>query len=203
MAYTQCYLNRATVVVEPLSLIFQASFDVGIVLQDWKTAYVIPMFKKGSKTDAGNYRSVSLTSVPCKIMESLIKASITSFLDKSKIITVRQHGFMKHRSCLTNLLECFESWIQALDAGFEADVIYLDYRKAFDSVSILRLIEKLKVCGLKSKVIQWIRSFLTGRTMKVLIKGSFSDLMEVLSGLPQGSVLGPPLFLLFVNDLLD
>ena len=103
MAYTQCYLNRAKAVVQPLSLIFQASFDIGIISQDWKIANVIPIFKKGSKTDAGNYRSVSLTSVPCRIMESLIKASITSFLDKNKIITDRQHGFMKHRSCLTNL----------------------------------------------------------------------------------------------------
>ena len=118
-------------------------------------------------------RPVSLTSVPCKIMESLIKTSMTSFLDENKIITDRQHGFMKQRSCLTNLLECFESWTQALDEGFEVDVIYLNYRKAFDSVPILRLIEKLKVYGLKSKVIQWIKSFLTGRTMKVLINGSF------------------------------
>ena len=121
---------------------------------------MIPIFKKGSKSDAANYRPVSLTSVPCKIMESLIKTSMTSFLDENKIITDRQHGFMKQRSCLTNLLECFESWTQALDEGFEVDVIYLDYKKAFNSVPVLRLIEKLKVYGLKSKVIQWIKSFL-------------------------------------------
>jgi len=96
----------AKAVAEPLS---QASFNVGIIPQDWKTANVIPIFKKGSKTDAAYYRPVSLTSVPCKIMESLIKAGMTSFLDENKIITDRQYGFMKQRSCLTNLLECFES----------------------------------------------------------------------------------------------
>ena len=89
------------------SLIYQASFDVGIIPQDWKTANVIPIFKKGSKSDAANYRPVSLTSVPCKIMESLIKTSMTSFLDENKIITDSQHGFMKQRSCLTNLLGMF------------------------------------------------------------------------------------------------
>ena len=114
-------------------------------------------------------------------MESLIKASMTSFLDENKMITDRQHGFAKQKSCLTNLLECFESWTQALDEGFEVDVIYLDYRKAFDSVPITRIIEKWKVYGLESKVTQWIKSFVTGRTMKVPINGSFSDLMEVLS----------------------
>ena len=143
----------AGAVAEPLSCIFKASFESGVIPQDWKTASVVPIFKKGSRTDAANYRPVSLTSIPCKIMESLIKASMSSFLEENKTITDRQHGFMKNRSCLTNLLECFENWTQALDEGFEVDVVYLDYRKAFDSVPILRLIEKLKTYGLKGKVL--------------------------------------------------
>ena len=101
---------------------------------DWKTADIIPIFKKGAKDDPANYGPVSLTSVTCKVMESLVKDSLNAFLQTKGSISVHQHGFMKGRYCLTNLLESLEKWTQALDEGFGVDVLYLDYRKAFDSV---------------------------------------------------------------------
>jgi len=122
-------------------LIFEKSYNTGNLPEDWKLANVSrTLFKKGSKSDPGNYRPVSLTSVACKIMESIIKDYLVSYLaDK---LSCYQHGFMKGRSCLTNLLESLEAWTKALDEGYGIDVIYLDYRKAFDTVPHLRLIEK-------------------------------------------------------------
>ena len=121
--------NTAEVVAEPLVRIFQESYSQGILPAEWKKANIIPSFKKGSKTDANNYRPVSLTSVPSKIMESIIKDAILSYIEDNNPISVHQHGFVSGRSCLTNLLEVLEAWTRILDSGYGVNIIYWTTRK--------------------------------------------------------------------------
>jgi len=113
----------AAAVTEPLSVIFQQSFDTGTLSADWKTANIVPIFKKGDRTDRSNYHPVSLTSVACKIMESIIKEKLMKYLDSNKALCEEQHGFRSGRSCLTNFLETLENWTKALDEGYGLDVV--------------------------------------------------------------------------------
>jgi hypothetical protein len=197
MVLKQCAHN----LTKPLSWIFQRSLNTGMVPTDWKRANICPIYKKGSKREAGNYRPVSLTSVVCKLMETLIKESLIIFVEQNKIISNCQHGFLKGKSCLTNLLESFEIWTRAVDEGYGLDIIYLDYKKAFDTVPHHRLIFKLKQYGIPNSLLQWLENFLTARKMRVGVNGEYSDWTDIFSGVPQGSIIAPLLFLLFVNDL--
>jgi len=137
----------ADLLVTPLTCIFQKSFTDSCLPDDWKSANVIPLFKKGSKLEPDDYRPVSLTCVSCKIMESVIRNYVAEAMTKSGFLSVFQHDFTKEKSCATNLLSAFETWTKWMDEGCGVDIIYLHYWKAFDSVNHAKLIEKLMLAN--------------------------------------------------------
>ena len=177
------------------------SLQEGNVPLEWKEANIIPLFKKRSRNKSVNYWPVSLTSVICKLLETIIRDHMMNFLVKHKLINPSQHGFLKARSCLKNWLCFFEEVTTWVDDGSPLDVIYLDFQKAFDKVPHQRLILKLKSHGMGNSIINWIEQWLTDRVQRVVVGGEVSSWKSVLSGVPHGSVIGPILLLVHINDL--
>ena len=166
----------------------------GSMPDEWKTANIIPIFKKGDRTITDNYRPVSLTSICSKILEHIIYSSIFCHLNEFNILCERQHGFQTGKSCETQLITTINDFANCLNENSQIDCILLDFSKAFDRVPHTRLCKKLSYYGIRGPLLLWIKHYLSNRYQRVIIDGTSSDPSVVISGVPQGTVLAPLLF---------
>ena len=192
----------ADTVADPLTRIFRRSLSEGSVPADWKHANVSPIYKKGQKYDPANYRPISLTCIASKVMEH-VRSSLMKHASQNNIFYALQHGFRDRRSCETQLLEFVQDIVTNMQDGLPTDVCVLDFSKAFDKVGHQRLVEKMKWYGIQGNVNHWIADFLKNRTQSVIIEGVSSSKVPVISGVPQGSVLVPCLFLYHINNIAE
>ena len=185
----------------PLWLLWNRSFTEGVVPGCLKRQQVTPIFKKGSKMEAKNYRPVALTSHMIKTFERVVRNKVVDHLEGNGIFNDGQHGFRRNRSCLTQLLNHYDNIMRELNNGLEVDVVYLDMEKAFDKVDIKVLLGKLEKYGIRGRLLRWISDFLSDRIQTVVVDGVQSRPELVISGVPQGTVLGPLLFLVYMIDI--
>ena len=184
-------------------MIFQESLNSGFIPEDWRKGVIVPIYKRNGKpTEVASYRPISLTSVVSKLLERILHTYMEQYLLSNSLICRNQHGFLKRKATATNLLECMNDWTKSVDNKCPVDAIYVDLAKAFDSVSHPKLMFKLKEIGFGGGVLEWLRSFLCSRVQCVRVQNFLSPYEPVLSGVGQGTILGPLIFLVYVNEVM-
>ena len=195
--------NCGKSICKPLQLIFSQYIDTGSFPLEWKKANVVPVHKKGDKKCLKNYRPVSLLPICGKIFERLIFNEMFRFLIENNLISSNQSGFNPGDSCINQLLSITHEIYKPFDDGFEVRGVFLDISKAFDKVWHKGIIFKLQQNGISGKLLRVLSDFLKDRKQRVILNGQFSSWTSVNAGVPQGSILCPLLFLIYINDLTD
>ena len=194
-------VNCATELAPLLLIVFTHSLSSGVVPPSFKLAAITPVFKSGDRTTPSNYHPISLTSVFSKVLERIIRKQVSSFIDKKGCLNSTQHRFRSGRSCLSALLSVFDDIMHMLEDGGSVDMVYLDFSKAFDKVDHGILLHKLKALGITGHLGIWFFNFFTRWPHFVRLPGAICGDSPVLSGVPQGTVLGPLLFLIMLADI--
>ena len=188
-------------IIIPLSYVINLSFSTGIFPDRLKIAKVLPLFKGGSSEELGNYRPISLLSIFDKIFEKVMHTKLYTFLEINSILYIKQFGFRKENSTALALIDIVEKIKNTIDKGKYGCGIFIDLKKAFDTVNHQILLSKMEHYGIRGTLLKWFESYLTDRKQFVYHNGESSSLKSISCGVPQGSVLGPLLFLIYVNDI--
>ncbi len=195
------FKNLAFQLAQPLSSLFEVSFQMGTLPSDWLVSLVTPIHKKNSRSSPSNYRPVSLTCVACRVMEMIVKDVVTAHMGKNRLISNSQHGFLRKHSAVTQLLETLNDWTIAADEKAPIDVAFADVSKAFDKLPHSKILESLEAYRIEGPLLNWLKAFLSDRSQSVVYNNCQSQRVDVPSGVPQGSVLGPFCFLVVINRL--